>query len=113
MVFNYKEIGSNIRYYRMKKHLKQQELAEIVSTSPAHISHIECARTKLSTELFIQIADALSVSLYSLLGSNIKQPAEGAFNSELAAILQGATSVQRKMCLELCRTVINCGQETE
>lgn len=113
MIFDYVEIGNNIRYYRTKKRLKQHQLADIVSTSSAHISHIECARTKLSTELFVQIAEALSVSIYSLLGSNIASPVSGAFDAELAAILKDTSPMQRKLCLELCRTVMNCGGEIE
>ena len=38
---NYEEIGKNIRYFRQRAGLKQNELSDIIDMSPQHISHIE------------------------------------------------------------------------
>lgn len=38
---NYKEIGKNIRYFRQRAGLKQNELSDRIDMSPQHISHIE------------------------------------------------------------------------
>lgn len=63
MAIDYKEIGSNIKVCRIRKNLKQAQLAEIVGVSSQHISHIECGRTTVSLPLLISIAQALSVDL--------------------------------------------------
>ena len=44
MAIDYKEIGSNIKVCRIRKNLKQAQLAEIVGVSSQHISHIECGK---------------------------------------------------------------------
>lgn len=56
MAIDYKEIGSNIKVCRIRKNLKQAQLAEIVGVSSQHISHIECGRTTVSLPLLISIA---------------------------------------------------------
>ena len=106
MELDYQEIGNNIRYFRKKQHLRQQQLAELVAASPGHISHIECGHAKMSTELLVLISQALSVSIYSLLGDNVSPPPNESFDKEMNTILQQATPAQRELCLELCRTVI-------
>lgn len=41
MAIDYKEIGSNIKVCRIRKNLKQAQLAEIVGVSSQHIQDIE------------------------------------------------------------------------
>ena len=45
MAIDYKVIGSNIKVCRIRKNLRQAQLAEMVGVSSQHISHIECGRT--------------------------------------------------------------------
>lgn len=108
MTLDYGEIGQNIKLCRLRKRMKQSELAELVDVSAQHISHIECGITKLSLPLLVKISESLSTSLYILLGSNIQtQPI---LDAEFACILKGSSLAQRKLCLELCRTVIEYGE---
>lgn len=53
MTVDYEEIGKNIKLYRIRRELKQAQLAERVGVSSQHISHIECGRTKLGMSLLI------------------------------------------------------------
>lgn len=106
---DYEEIGQNIKYYRMRKHMKQAKLAEIVDSSPQHISHIECGSTKLGLPLLIRIANALSVDADILLGKNIEFQQMADLDEELYTILKYATPEQRRQCIELCRTAIKYG----
>lgn len=55
MELDYKEIGRNIRHYRLEKGLKQKELAEKIHVSDQHMSHIENAATQLSLPTLIPI----------------------------------------------------------
>lgn len=106
-MIDYNEIGQNIKKYRLRKQMKQAELAEPADVSAQHISHIECGITKLSLPLLIQLSKVLSVDLYTLLGSNIG--AQPVLEEEFAHILNGTSLAQRTLCLELCRTVIEYG----
>ena len=56
---DYKKIGERVREARLKKNLKQSQLAELVDCSNNHISHIEIGQTKLSLPLLLQISHAL------------------------------------------------------
>ena len=67
---NYKEIGQNIRYYRIKAGLKQNQLSDIIDVSPQHISHIESG-VQLSLPVLVKIANVLGVGVDCLLGSNL------------------------------------------
>lgn len=75
---DYYAIGQRIRKYRKAKGLSQEQLAEIVDISTTHMSHIETGNTKLSLQVFADLAEALQVSVDSLLydvNSNSKQQA--------------------------------------
>ena len=75
---DYYAIGQRIRKYRKAKGLSQEQLSEIVDISTTHMSHIETGNTKLSLQVFADLAEALQVSVDSLLydvNSNSKQQA--------------------------------------
>lgn len=109
MAIDYKEIGSNIKVCRIRKNLKQAQLAEIVGVSSQHISHIECGRTTVSLPLLISIAQALSVDLYALLDGIVESTS---FGIELENILKDATPDQLSLCLAVCRTIMEHGKES-
>ena len=70
---DYRKIGTNIRLVRKAKGLSQEALAEMVNISGTHMSHIETGNTKLSLQVFADIADALNVSADELLGRSSEQ----------------------------------------
>lgn len=65
----YTEIGYNIAYYRKHANLTQEQLAELVGISRAHLSAIEAPKVNrnLSVELVFDIAEALHVDAYKLI----------------------------------------------
>lgn len=65
----YKEIGYNVAYYRKHANLTQEQLAELVGISRAHISAIEAPNVSrsISMELVFDIAEALHVDAYKLI----------------------------------------------
>lgn len=113
MELDYEEIGRNLSYFRKKRHLKQAELAERVNVTAQHISHIECAKAKLSLTLIIRISEALDVSIYDLLGDNVPRWQESAVDQELSRELAGATVRQKKMILALSQTYLEHDSETD
>lgn len=62
-----KVFGANLRKYRTKKGLSQEQFAEICGLHRTYISDIECFRRNVSLENVQRIADALGIESYKLL----------------------------------------------
>lgn len=61
------ELGSALWRARKARGLTQEQLAEAMGVSPAHIQHIESGNRKPSIPLLFQIAKRLDFSLDSLV----------------------------------------------
>ena len=61
----YLQLGLNIAYYRKKKKMTQEQLAELIEVSRTHISNIEATQMdkSLSLDVLFDIADALGVEV--------------------------------------------------
>ena len=97
---DYYTLGQRIRYYRKKQGLSQEQLAEKVNISTTHMSHIETGNTKLSLQVFADLAEALQVSVDSLLydvNANSKQQAY----QEITDILDQCTPAQAQALKEI------------
>ena len=76
----YLRFGENVRALRREKHSSQEELSEMVFTTQKYISCIETGRAHPSLEVCLRIADALRVSIDTLLkgiietGSKVLKP---------------------------------------
>ena len=70
MEIDYKAIGQRIKIARMKKGITQ-EAADLIDITPAHMSNVETGKTKVSLPTLIEIANALSVSVDTLLSDNV------------------------------------------
>ena len=62
----YKLLGLNISYYRRKKGLTQEQLAERADIEPNHISNIELAKIGVSLDVLFRIAGVLEIPVYKL-----------------------------------------------
>ena len=63
------ELGLNISYYRKRKGITQEKLAEMIGVSRSHLSAIEAPNIikAFSIELLFDIANALEIEQYKLL----------------------------------------------
>lgn len=63
------ELGLNISYYRKRKGITQEKLAEMIGISRSHLSTIEAPNIikAFSIELLFDIANALEIEPYKLL----------------------------------------------
>ena len=68
---DYKAIGQRIKIARIKKGITQEAVSDIIDVTPAHMSNIETGKTKVSLPTLIAIANALSVSVDTLLCDNV------------------------------------------
>jgi transcriptional regulator with XRE-family HTH domain len=62
-------LGANIKYYRKKQHLSQEQLAEKLEITPKHLSTIETGATFVSAELLEKLSQLLIVSASALFYS--------------------------------------------
>lgn len=62
----YELLGANIYYYRRKRKLTQEQLAERTGIEPNHISNIELAKIGVSLDVLFRIADVLEIPVYKL-----------------------------------------------
>lgn len=109
---DYEETGRNIKCARVRKDLKQEQLAEIVGVTKEHISHVERASSRPSLELLVMLANALSCDINDLLGNNMEFRSLSNADEELNELLKTASPALRRQCKEICRTAIRYGSWT-
>ena len=68
---NYKEntrkiLANNIKYFRLKKNLSQEEFAEMLGTTPVYLSTLENAKRNIRTDYIGHIADTLEIDVKEL-----------------------------------------------
>ncbi len=102
MDLDYREIGRNIRYYRLKKGMNQRELAERVHVSDQHISHIENAHTKLGLPTLVAIANALETDCNSLLGDSLTGSRKVILNRKLMTQIERMDSTKFGLLIKFC-----------
>ena len=64
-----KVFGTNLKYYRKKRQLSQEQLAERLNITPKHLSTIETGVTFVSAKLLEEITNKLLVSASALFYS--------------------------------------------
>ena len=69
-------LGKQIKYYRKRKNMTSDKLAEVLGISPAYLRQIECGIKFPSLGLFIDIADSLQVSTDVLLCAELNRKEE-------------------------------------
>lgn len=61
-----KILANNIKYYRLKKGLSQEELAELLETTPVYLSSLENAKRNIRLDYIEHIANTLEVNIKDL-----------------------------------------------
>ena len=69
---NYDSIGKNIRAYRIRKKLRQEDLAELTDLSVTYIGMVERGEKLPAMETFIKIVNALDCSADVILADVLK-----------------------------------------
>lgn len=98
---DYCKIGQNIRAIRKSKGISQEVLAEKVNISVTHMSHIETGNTKLSLQVFVDIANELDVRADELLSRNTAVFSSGC--EEVADILSGCDVRELKILTDIVK----------
>lgn len=61
-----KILANNIKYYRLKKGLSQEELAELLETTPVYLSSLENAKRNIRLDYIEYIANTLEINIKDL-----------------------------------------------
>jgi transcriptional regulator with XRE-family HTH domain len=96
---DYKAIGIRIRQARKKQNMTQEKLAEMTDLSTSHMSHIERGNTKVSLPSLIMIANALHVTVDSLLHDNIEASYE-AFDKDFHDLINDCSPQEKEVILQ-------------
>ena len=99
---DYYAIGQRIRKIRKARGLSQEKLAEMISISTTHMSHIETANTKLSLAVFVDIAEALEVQSDMLLYDEPQENVTHAL-ADIINVLKGCSAKQAHIIAEIVK----------
>ena len=61
-----KILANNIKYYRLKKDLSQEDLAEHLETTPVYLPSLENAKRNIRLDYIEHIANTLEVNIKDL-----------------------------------------------
>ena len=100
MVLDFKFIGLRIRTTRKLKRLTQADLAELIDMSVPYISQIETATKQASLTSLVLIANALSVTVDSLLLGNQTND-HTQYCSELVRLIDDCNSKESRFIYEM------------
>ena len=99
---DYYKIGQRIRKMRKAHGLSQEELAERVSISTTHMSHIETGNTKLSLPVLVDIAATLEVKTDDLINDN-DIITTSTVMQEIAVVLEKCSTKEAKVISDVVR----------
>lgn len=100
---DYYKIGQQIRKIRKAHGLSQEELAEKIDISTTHMSHIETGNTKLSLQVFVDIAAALDVRTDELLYNSTATTTTAAME-QISAVLEGCSANEARVIADIAKT---------
>ena len=80
--------GANVKYYRKKQRLSQEQLAEELGISPKHLSTIETGATFVSADLLEKFTKKLLVSASALFYSTDEASTDDSLLGKIDQIIQ-------------------------
>ena len=102
---DYKKLGERIRAERLEQRMTQEALAEAVGISAVYAGQIERSERKLSIDNLVSIANALHVSVESLLRDSLEHNSK-MIDNELLALLQGRTHEEKTLILDAAKAIL-------
>ena len=102
MELDYKAIGKRVKIARIRADLTQEELSEKAGLSTTHMSNIETGNSKLSLPMAVALANALSVSVDTLLCDNVIHSKE-IFSQEIQMLVEDCDDYEIRMLADLLK----------
>lgn len=104
MLTDYSVIGRRIKNIRLKRNLKQEELADKIDVSVAFMSRVEAGKSQINLKRLIQIAKVLNVSPGYLL-TGCETSSKDYLKEDFKAILDKCTPEQQKLIYKISELV--------
>lgn len=95
MAMDYGKLGERVRKRRERGRMSQARLAEEAKVSTQHISNIENAKTKVSLEKLVDIANVLDCSVDELLCDSLVK-AKVIYANEAAGLFDDFSDMQMR-----------------
>ena len=112
MALNNHLLGKKIQHLRSERKISQLQFAEMIDTSPTFVSRMERGAKGPSLETLILIADALDVSIDSLLAESRERP-RASNKAQFSAILQDCTPFEQYVLMESMKEIKRILREGE
>ena len=103
MPVDYVKLGARVKGRREKARMSQAELASATELSTQHISNIENAKTKVSLEKVVDIANVLNCSVDELLCDSVVK-AKVIYINEVAGLIESFSDVEMRALPEFLRS---------
>ena len=101
MELDYKKLGKRIKEQRLKQHLTQEKLGEIVGVNTSNISHIERATTQVSLSSLVRIANALNTTLDEVACDSFYSVANLYIEQDISSLLEGCSLAERQIIKDI------------
>lgn len=98
---DYGKLGKRIKEHRLKKHLTQEKLGEMIDMNTSNISHIERATTQVSLSSLVKLSNALDTTLDQLVCDSILPIAESYIEQDISHLLQGCTLSEKQIIKDI------------
>ena len=89
MALNTTEIGKRIAKIRKAHHITQDELAEMLSVTPKHISHVERGKSNLALPQLAELCERLDCSMDYIVFGDSTDSVLSRLPDEIIDILNG------------------------
>ena len=99
------DIGQKIKYFRKKRGMTQEELAEKVDLSEKHISKIETGIHQPSIIAFFKIVKVLNIGIEEF-GLSLKTESN-TIKEEIMSIINNSTDYELEFMLPIIKTLQN------
>ena len=99
-----KELGKRIKNARLNQKLTQEQFAELLDISVSYVSLIERGSRNATVETLLAIADALHVSVASLLQGDQHRDEEQ--TTLWHQLTQNRTAEEKDMILQTVKTIV-------
>lgn len=103
MPVDYVKLGARVKARRDKARMSQAELASAADLSTQHISNIENAKTKVSLEKIVDIANILDCSVDELLCDSVIK-AKVIYINEVAGLMESFSDAEMRALPEFLRS---------
>ena len=103
---DYRKLGKRIRDERTRQYTTQEQLAEAIELSAVYVGQIERSERKLSIDTLVKIANALHVSVESLIRDSVEQNSE-ILDNELIALIKDRTREEKSLILDTVKAVLS------